>query len=126
MNPSTLLLRQVHPNFVQQGRVTSQAFRPTPKDEHQLSVDNGDLITAQAAWQRFVSQPLNSSAGVMAISNEECTATGLVVVEDGIPYTEHCYLDFSPFPRPEIERKAKLLSRAAHSRGWRYTATNER
>ncbi len=123
MNPSTLLLRQVHPNFVQQGRVTSQAFRPTPKDEHQLSVDNGDLIAAKAAWHRFVSQPPNSSAGVMAISNEECTSNGLVVVEDATPYPEHCSLDFSAFQKPEIERKAKLLSRAAQTRGWLHSAS---
>ena len=42
MTPDTLLLRQIHPGFIQGGRVTSQAFRPTPKDEFLLSVDNGD------------------------------------------------------------------------------------
>jgi len=38
VNDSTLLHRQVNPAFVQSGRVTSQAFKPTPKDQGLLSV----------------------------------------------------------------------------------------
>lgn len=49
MTPQTQLLRQIHPNFVQAGRVTSQAFRPTPKDENHLSVYDGDQIQPEAA-----------------------------------------------------------------------------
>ncbi|OQC41352.1 MAG: hypothetical protein BWX66_00754 [Deltaproteobacteria bacterium ADurb.Bin058] len=45
MNVHTLLLRQIHPDFIQNQRVSSQAFRPTPKDERKLSVYDGDLIT---------------------------------------------------------------------------------
>ena len=118
MTSQTLLLRQIHPSFVQKGRVTSQAFRPTPKDEHLLSVDNGDKIAAHAAWARFTSNSLHASAGVMAVSNEECTAQQLQVVEDGVPYPEHCFLDFSAFEKKEVERKAKQLSSLAQSRGW--------
>lgn len=56
MTGDTLMLRQIHPNFIQNGRVTSQAFRPTPKDESRLSVDNGDMITPEACWKRFTAQ----------------------------------------------------------------------
>ena len=114
MRPDTLLLRQIHPNFVQEGRVTSQAFRPTPKDEHRLSVDNGDRIQAKAAWVRF--NPACSSVGVMAVSQAECTAQNLPVIEDGSPYPEHCSIDFSGFEKKDIERKAKVLSRQAQGR----------
>ncbi len=57
MTPDTLLLRQIHPSFVQDGRVTSQAFRPTPKDELRLSVDDGDRVGAEASWKRFTANP---------------------------------------------------------------------
>ena len=57
MTDDTLLLRQIHPSFVQSGRVTSQAFRPTPKDEFLLSVYDGDRIEAQASWRHFVADP---------------------------------------------------------------------
>ncbi len=122
MRSETLLLRQIHPNFVQAGRVTSQAFRPTPKDEQRLSVDNGDLIEAEPAWTRFVSTPACSSAGVMAVSLAECEAQALTVIEDGDPYPEHCSIEFSAFEKREIERNAKHLSRQAQGRGWLFEA----
>jgi hypothetical protein len=105
MTGSTLLLRQIHPTFLHEGRVTSQAFRPTPKDEDRLSVDNGDLIGAAESWKRFVADGKCSSAGVMAVSHGECDSQALRVVEDGIPYPDHCCLDFSPFQKKEGEGK---------------------
>ncbi len=122
MSPATLLLRQIHPTFVQAGRVSSQAFRPTPKDERRLSVDNGDRIQPNAAWARFVSNPICLSAGVMAVSLAECDAQSLTVIEDGNPYPEHCSIDFSAFEKREIERKAKQLSCQARERGWLFQA----
>lgn len=118
MTPETLLLRQIHPNFVQDGRITSQAFRPTPKDELHLSVDNGDRITAEAAWKNFTSSATCASAGVQAVSNAECTGQQLSVIEDGQPHPEHCSIDFSPFGKAAIEKKAKLLRAHAEKRGW--------
>jgi|GEM_PF-2366173 len=44
-----LLFRQVHPSFVRDGRVGSQAFRPTPKDKKMLSVAQVSKTTAQAS-----------------------------------------------------------------------------
>ncbi|MBK1718466.1 hypothetical protein [Thiocystis violacea] len=123
MNAETSLLRQIHPNFVQAGRVTSQAFRPTPKDEQRLSVDNGDQIHVKAAWERFVSDPACSSVGVMAVTHAECEVQSLPVIEDGVPYPEHCSIDFSAFEKREIERKAKHLSRQAQDRGWLFLAS---
>ena len=122
MTVDTLLLRQIHHGFVQNGRVTSQAFRPTPKDEDQLSVDRGDMITPEASWRRFCLQPDCSSAGVMAISNGECSTCGVSVIQDGDPYPEHCYLDFAPFSRKESEKIGKKLAASAHTRGWLYEA----
>ena len=47
MTGATLLLRQIHPSFIQAGFVTSQAFRPTPKDQSKFSVYDGDLISSE-------------------------------------------------------------------------------
>jgi hypothetical protein len=123
MTGETLLLRQIHPSFVQHGRVTSQAFRPTPKDENQLSVDNGDLVSPEGSWKRFSAQPNCTSAGVMAVSSGECAKCSVQIVEDGDPYPEHCHLDFAPFTRKEAEKIGKKLSNHAHQRGWLYEAT---
>lgn len=122
MTEATLLLRQIHPTFVQNGRVTSQAFRPTPKDENQLSVDNGDRISAADSWGRFSGQQGCSSAGVMAVLQGECLACHVQVVEDGDPYPEHCYLDFAPFGGNEANRIGKKLAARAQERGWLFEA----
>lgn len=122
MTPNTLLLRQIHPSFIQNGRVTSQAFRPTPKDEFLLSVDNGDLICAQASYQRFNANPACKSVGVQAVSQQECAALELPIIEDGQPYPEHCSLDFRTLDRNAVEKKAKLLRTQAQNRGWLFQA----
>jgi len=118
MTPDTLLLRQIHPGFIQDGRVTSQAFRPTPKDEFLLSVDDGDRVSAEASWQRFITNPACKSVGVQALSQAECTAQELAVIEDGEPHSEHCSVDFTAFDKKSIEKKSKVLRAQAEMRGW--------
>lgn len=122
MTPATLLLRQIHPSFIQAGRVTSQAFRPTHKDESLLSLYDGDKIPAQAAWQHYTATPDCRSAGVMAVSHAECTAENLTVNPDGVPFPEHVSIDYSAFSKNEVEKKSKVLSRLAHTRGWLFQA----
>ena len=118
MSPETLLLRQIHPSFVQNGRVTSQAFRPTPKDENLLSVDNGDLVKAEDSWKRFTGTPGCQSIGVQAVSQAECSAQKLRVLEDGIPHPGHCSIDFSALNKKQTELAAKLLRTQAQQRDW--------
>ena len=125
MTLDTLLLRQVHPSFIQSGRVTSQVFRPTPKDENQLSVYDGDRMQPLTAWQHFTVTPGCRSAGVMAVTYTECTAEQLPVTADGVPFPEHVSIDFSAFSKNEIEKKAKVLTRQAQARGWLFQAVLE-
>lgn len=118
MDSETKLLRQIHPTFVQNGRPTSQAFRPTPKDENQLSVYNGAMIAAAASWHYYTETLRLESAGVLALSHAECDAQQLKVIEDGIPIPAHCYIDFSGVSKPDAERKSKKLAALAKKRGW--------
>ena len=120
MNANTLLYRQVHPSWIQKDRITSQAFRPTPKDKKRLSVYDGDQITAEAAWQHYTNDLGHTSAGVLAVTVGECSTLELPVVPDSTVFQEHTLIDFSAFTRREIETKAKILSRTANSRGWQY------
>lgn len=119
MGPDTILLRQVHPAFLQAGRPTSQVFRPTPKDHHRLSVDDGDRITAEAAWQRFTTGG-SSSVGVLGVSCGECAALNLAVDADGEPYPEHVSIVFEGLSQREREARAKELRNRAVARGWLY------
>lgn len=120
MNTSTLLHRQVHPSWVQQGRVTSQAFRPTPKDEKRLSVYDGDQIAAEAAWTHYTNTLGYASVGVLSVTVGECERPGLTVVADPEPFPEHVLINFDEFAENHIRQIAKDLRMAAASRGWQY------
>jgi hypothetical protein len=120
VTPDTLLYRQIHPNFVQNGRPTSQAFRPTPKDENKLSAYDGDKIRPKASWEHYTNKLGCASVGVMAFTNADCLGQSLVVTADGIPYPEHCTIDFSGLTRKGVEKAAKVLAESAIRRGWLY------
>lgn len=120
MTDITMLLRQIHPNFVQDGRLSSQAFRPTPKDEKKLSVYDGDKISATNAWEHYTGELKCKSCGIMAVSIAECKDLQLPVIPDPIPFPEHALIDFSDYSIRQIEKKAKLLRAKAVVRGWIY------
>lgn len=122
MNNETLLHRQVHPTWVQQGRITSQVFRPTPKDEKLLSVYDGDQITAENAWKHFTKELNSQSVGVMAVTVQECTNQDLKVNLDGDPFPEHAVIDFTDLNENQIKKKSKHLKVAAEARKWQYFA----
>jgi hypothetical protein len=123
MTDASLLHRQINPSWVQQGRVTSQAFRPTPKDQKKLSVYDGDQITAELAWKHFTSQLHLSSIGVLSIAVSECHATSVVITPDPTPYPEHVVVDFTGHDENTILKIGKQLRNRAESRGWQYQAT---
>lgn len=122
MNPGTLLLRQINPLWLQNGRVTSQAFRPTPKDEKMLSVYDGDMISAQNAWQHFTGAGY-ASVGVMAVTVGECGELGLAARSTPEPFPEHAVIDYSELGTSAIDKTAKLLKAKAVLRSWLYQAT---
>lgn len=120
MNDATLLLRQIHPTFLQNDRPTSQAFRPTPKDEKKLSAYDGDLATPEQSYRHYTEELRLSSTGVMAVSVEECRVIDLEPVSDPEPFPEHAVIDFSGLSEKSIKTKAKILKARATARGWLY------
>ncbi len=125
MNARTHLLRQVHPAWVQQGRITSQVFRPTPKDEGKLSVYDGDMISAEKAWGHYTQRLELRSAGVVAVTEGECRDLGLPVLSDPETFPEHVLVDFSALSDKDIKRKAQLLKSAALARGWLFQESEQ-
>ena len=122
MTDDTLLLRQVNPVWIQAGRITSQVFRPTPKDSKRLSVYDGDQISAEGAWSHYVKELELSSVGVVAVTVAECEEQDLSVAPDPEPFPEHVLIEFDACSNSQIKTKAKKLTRAAEARGWRYQA----
>lgn len=110
---------------MQNGRPTSQAFRPTPKDGNRLSVDDGSKIDARASWERFTGTLGFASVGVLAVTYAECSEQELPVIADAKPYPEHCFIDFSGAPKKAAEKKAKFLAFHAVQRGWLFADTQQ-
>lgn len=120
MNRDSLLLRQIHPTHIQEGRVTSLAFKPSAKDEGRLSTYNGDMITPKKAFIHYTESLLLQSIGIMALATFECRNLDLNVDPDQIGFPEHVSIDFSGKSGNQIEKIAKLLRSYAIERDWVY------
>ena len=125
MIDATLLFRQINPSWVQQGRVTSQAFKPTKKDERRLSVYDGAQVSAEESWEHFTELRGYSSIGVLAVSVGECHSVDLAVEPDPERFPAHVEVVFDEYSNNEAIAKAKLLKRFAQLRGWQYQADLE-
>ena len=128
MNDHTLLLRQVHPSWVQSDNFsiqvfTSQTFRPTPKDDFKLSVYNGEKFSSESSYQHYASNG-NVSAGVVAVTVQECTEFGLPCEEDNLPFDGHSFIDYAGLSSSAIEKVGGKLKIKAKMRGWLYLPEN--
>ncbi len=124
MTPETLLHRQVHPSWLQEGRITSQVFKPTPKDEKKVSVYDGDQITPEKSWEHYTIILKYESIGVVDVTLNDCETQKLIVEPDPEPFPEHVVIKFDDYSNSQIEKKAKNLTRAADARGWQYRVDN--
>jgi hypothetical protein len=122
MESATLLLRQINPSFLVAGRVTSQAFHPTPKDKDLLSAYDGDLIGAEAAWNHFTQDQGLKSSGVLAVTLGECQAEGVSARPDPQLFPEHAVIDFTDKDKKAKKQIAGLLRDKAVARDWLYQA----
>ena len=61
----------------------------------------------------------------MAVTKAECSGQELPVIEDGIPFPEHCAIDFSNLTKSLVEKKAKALARYAIDRDWLFKAPQQ-
>ena len=118
MTPETLLLRQVHPSFMQDEKLTSQAFFPFPKDDGQLSVYDGDQISADASHAHFVNILRNQSCGVWGVACSEVEDSGLASKADPLPdFAAHALIDFGSKTEKACRIIAKKLRARAVERG---------
>ena len=118
MNDQTLLLRQVHPNFLPEDELSSQAFYPFPKDHGRLSVYDGDQISVETSYRHYTVDLENSSAGVWGVNCGEVASAGLTSQLDPIPNSPaHACIDFGQRMDKECRKLAKKLKGFATVRG---------
>jgi hypothetical protein len=124
------LLRQVHPSFMRDGRPSSQAWRPTKKDQGYLSVARGALTDPQAAFEHYTQLKGLPSAGTWSVTVSECRAEDLKAYSDPLEATEsapadsaHAVIDFNALTNSRVEAKATKLGRCATARGCLYAVS---
>jgi len=84
-NADELLHRQVHRTFVQDGHISSQAFRPLG-DKDAISVDRDSLASPEEAYRLFTDEKELESIGTWSVTVGECEENGLSACAD--PVTE--------------------------------------
>lgn len=115
------LHRHVHPSWVQDGRITSQAFTPTPKDAGLLSVYDGKQIAPEPSFVHYTTVLLLTAVGTVSVTASEVIAVGLPWRLDPEPFREHAVIDYTGLPTPgKIKAKAQALAERARQRGWTY------
>lgn len=120
MRKNNVLLRQIHPSFFQNGKVTSQAFRPTPKDQSLLSVYDGHKMSPEQSFEHYVQILGLSSCAVAQIVCEDCIENELPVCADPEQFPEHCLIDFSDMNQSQQTKASKKLRQKAEERGLIY------
>lgn len=130
-----LLWRQVHPQRLHEGIVSSEAFEPGRSDEKQLSCSRASKASAQEAFDYHTNELKLSSSGSAAVAlSEVCSEKPIVdgepevaalrAIDDSATATDerplppgHTYVDFSPLGGKRITKKAKQLAFFAKQRG---------
>ena len=130
MNDETLLLRQVHPSWVQGGVISnqtfsSQTFTPMSKDKGLLSIFNGEKFSALSAYEHYTQSLQLVSVGVVAVTLGECKTIPINVLEDNEPFDGHCSIDFRLLTGSAIKRTATTLKDYAKVRDWLYKAESK-
>ena len=121
MTADTLLLRQVHPKFMDGAVVTSQAFMPFPRDDGKLSVYDGDQIGASDAHQHYTRTLGNQSSGVWAVTKAVADGEGVEGGPDPLPdFPAHAKIDFGSMSEKMCRKIAKRLKAFANARGCQF------
>lgn len=121
MNPQTMLLRQVHPAFIPDGQLSSQAFMPFPKDQGKPSVYDGDQIGASESYKHYTEVLSLKSDSVWGITCAEVSSIGLTGVPDPEEdFASHALIDFTAHAEIRFRKLAKKLKAMAIARGCLY------
>lgn len=118
-----VLLRQIHPDLIQDGEPSSSNFRPKDTDGGKLSVDRSAVTTAEAAFALYTSNGY-SSVAVYGVSvgdfdgcGIQCEADPLLATEKLAANPAHALADFTKFGSSKQKTLAKRIKKAAIARG---------
>lgn len=111
-----ILFRQIHPSWVHGQRITSQAFRPTKKDEGRLSVDRSAKTTCADSYSNHLALGLRTIA-VYGVTVGEVIASNCAVMDDPQPDKgAHAFVEFDGLSKSQTDAVAGRLKDFAVAR----------
>lgn len=129
-DPKELLLRQVHPNFIDENGIpATDRFRPYEGDNNKMSVDRSSLVTAQESHTRYTALG-RRSGGVFGLLVEEFAGESIDCFEDPISEAgkenpAHAIADYSSHDLKSQKLISKRLCQLARKRGAIYLHNDE-
>lgn len=127
-----LLWRNAHPTWIVDGELTSQAFRPTPKDQQKLSTAREDKVSAEDSFKEFTETFEFESVGVWAVSVGDVKKQGLrSIYDESSPSTPkpclkgHTSIDFTSVSNNQAKRIGGRLRDRAETRGRQHPPLDE-
>jgi len=120
--PNEILMRQVHPNMMQEGRLWSGAFTPTEADKGLLSADRDSVITPKDAYERYLqAKKLTQAGGTWGVSVGEFKSIGLLCYADELTENKaHALVDYAARGAEKRKGLGKLAYAKATARGRLY------
>lgn len=117
-----LLMRQLHPNNIQEGRLWSGTFTPTKTDAGHLSADRDSRISPKDAYERYLkAKKLAQGGGTWGVSINEFAALGLECYADELPENDaHVLVDFAAKGTDKQKGLGILATAKASARGRLY------
>lgn len=119
-----LVWRNANPDWIDNGILSSQAFRPFNKDDPMLSSARENKVTAEAHFKEFTEVLENQSVGIWAISVNEIQDMGLRAIYDAESDTApspcpvgHTSIDFREIGNSGRRKISSKLRDRAQSRG---------
>lgn len=120
--PSELLWRSVLPEWVDDGKIRSSAFKPNSGDQKKMSVAREEKVSAEDHYDEY--RLSNRSGGVWAISVEEVNTVGSRAIDDSASKERptpcpkgHAYVDFRDFGSSRTDKVGARLRTYAQTRG---------
>lgn len=116
-----LMLRNVHPNFVDNGRVGSDGFAPSEQHDFKLSVDFNILSSPYESFVRHTELNGLPSAGVFGVTIGEFEDYKVECVADPEPANPaHALADFKEVravAKSKVRKTGRALAAIATKRG---------
>lgn len=114
------LLRNLHPQDFDNGRINSTTFNPSESHDFRLSLDKASVSSAEQTYTRHIGLGL-SSVAVCGVHVSDFTLQSVSCYDDPLPDNPaHVLADYSPFGTSARKRIARRLADRAMTYGLDY------